>query len=158
MSTSINISNDLNNYLKSSGSSINGNGGNGGQSSSNGGSFMNGWFSGGSGGGGGASSKPSGADNKSWFSYQPLRTSSPDEDAASINSGSTNGQSGGGGWLRNPFGTKEPEPPGWFPTLVCPITLSLHSSNHRFPHHSLGHNESLDFSSSSSWASPASAW
>lgn len=151
MSTSINISNDLNNYLKSSGSSINGNG-SGGQSSSNGGNFMNGWFSGSNSG----SSKPSGGDNKSWFSYQPLRTS-PDDDAASVNSGSTaNGQSGGG-WLRNPFGTKEPEPQGWLPTLVCPVKLfDLYFSNHY--HHSRGHNESLDFSSLSLWASLALAW
>ncbi|KAH9395051.1 hypothetical protein TYRP_005120 [Tyrophagus putrescentiae] len=113
MSTSINISNDLNNYLKTSGSSINGTGGQSSSSASNG--FMNGWFSGSSSGGGGTSSKPSGGDSKSWFSYQPLRTS-PDDDAASVNSSST--QSGsGGGWLRNPFGTKEPEPPGWLPTL-----------------------------------------
>lgn len=103
MSTSINLSNDLNDYLKSSGSSISGQPGSSG--------FLNGWFSG--------NSKGS-SDAKGWFSYQPLRTS-PDEDTSSVNSGSANGagRSGGGSWLRNPFGPKEPEPQGCLPSLVC---------------------------------------
>jgi len=101
MSTSINISNDLNDYLKSSGSTINGQ-----QQTSNG--FLNGWFSG---GGGSAVPKPP-SDAKGWFKYQRLGATVED-DTSSVNS--TTASAKAGGWFR--FGAKEPEPEGWLPTL-----------------------------------------
>lgn len=63
MSTNINISNDLNNYLKSSSSSISGHG-------------SNGWF---------------GGDKKGLFNYQLLRNKDGDTDSISGDATSNNG-------------------------------------------------------------------
>ena len=105
MSTSVNISSDLNDYLKNS-SARSGSGANSG--------FMNGWFTGSGTTTALQTSSTSGASNsnasKSWFSYSPLRQ----ED--SINS--TNEQDSSSGWFRSwSFGAKEEEEPGWFPSL-----------------------------------------
>lgn len=91
MSTSVNLSYDLNNYLKSSGSSINN------PAPTN--KSIKDWFTG------------NGSDDKKW--YQPLRTSPSDDDLSTNNT--SNGTSR---WFQNPFKSSQPEPKGWFPSLV----------------------------------------
>ncbi|KAH9418463.1 uncharacterized protein LOC113797601 [Dermatophagoides pteronyssinus] len=103
MSTNVNLSSDLNNYLKSSGSSITNN-----QSQATSKSIKE-WFDG------------TGSDmKKGWFSYQPLRTSPSDEELnnVGISSPVQNGTSRTNSWFRIPFVSSEPEPKGWFPTLT----------------------------------------
>ncbi|KAI2798802.1 hypothetical protein BLOT_010783 [Blomia tropicalis] len=94
MTTSINLSNDLNDYLKNSNSSVNG-----GQPSTNG--FLNGWFNG---------------TNSKTFSYQPLRTVGSENELARTD-GSINNNQTRSSWFKNPFSAKEPEPEGWLPSL-----------------------------------------
>lgn len=108
MSTNVNLSSDLNNYLKSSGSSITNN-----QSQATSKSIKE-WFDG------------TGSDmKKGWFSYQPLRTSPSDEELnnVGISSPVQNGTSRTNSWFRIPFVSSEPEPKGWFPTLVRIIEI-----------------------------------
>lgn len=96
MSTNVNLSYDLNNYLKSSGSSINN------QTQINK-SLIKDWFTG------------NGNDDKKW--YQPLRTSPSDDDlSTNTNINTSNGT--GSRWFQNPFKSSQPEPKGWFPSLV----------------------------------------
>lgn len=121
MSSSINLSSDLNNYLKKSGSSI-GSSSAASSSTNAGGSgdgfLITGWFSGPSttsGLGGGGSSSTS----RQWFAYKPLSTKDDDKEGLISGTSEEGPGTSKSSWLPNMFGSKEPEPKGWLPSLVC---------------------------------------
>jgi len=109
MSTTVNISSDLNDYLKSSSSNVTSG------SASTSGYNINGWFTG-SGkttalpASGSTTASGTGSGMKGWFGYSPLKQ----ED--SINS--TNEQDSASGWFRSWSFMQKEEEPGWLPSLT----------------------------------------
>lgn len=128
MSTSINLSNDLNDYLKKSGSTIGSSSAASSSAAAGGDGFLNtGWFSGPStssnlGGGGGGGGTSSGS--RQWFAYKPLSTKDDDKEGLISGTSDEGPRAAKSSWF-NVFGPREPEPKGWLPSLVCCFVVGI---------------------------------